>query len=324
MSYRYYIYGMHIESDIEIPEALVDTGKACAETGEAYADSSEISADSSETYAEVCFRLAPMPEPERSELLTKPVDQFTIKKIQDGVVFRIADVADYYVTKDFITVEVRENAIPNDVKCFLLGSACGFMLFLRGMVAIHGGGICHNGKGIVITGESGAGKSTVSNALRELGYEFLADDVCVIDTHNETRINLAYPQQKLCRDAALNKGYSLDDLIYINESRDKFAVRLQDGYKKDGEVFSYLFEIVLTDEEQVSITRLKGYDALQAVIRNVYRGRESASIFGTNPLYMKSVVTITKNVEIYQIKRPKDGDTLDYIVGEVDRIVTGR
>ena len=305
MPYRYYIYGMHVESDIKIEEALVD---------------------SSDNVADVCYRIGQMPEPERTELASFPIDKFTLKRINDGVIFRIADTADYYVTKDCITVSPIDGADSNRIKCFLLGSSSGFMFVLRQMVAIHGGGIAKNGKGVIITGESGAGKSTVANSLRDRGYEFISDDVCVITKkHDEVRINLAYPQQKLCRDAALRMGYSLDELIYINEDRDKFAVRLKDGFRAEGEKFSYLFEIMLSnyenDEDDVSFTELVGHDALAAIIRNIYRGSDAFSLFGIKPMYMKLLLDIAKDIKVYQIKRPKGRDTLDYIVEKLEQVI---
>lgn len=61
---------------------------------------------------------------------------------------------------------------------------------------------------------------------RKLG--FLADDT--VRVHPGTMGMLAepsYPQQKLCRDMALKCGKPLEELIYIDEERDKYAWRRQ-------------------------------------------------------------------------------------------------
>ena len=45
------------------------------------------------------------------------------------------------------------------------------------MVAIHGGVIEIDNKAVIFTGDRGAGKSTLTTALREKGYKFICDFV---------------------------------------------------------------------------------------------------------------------------------------------------
>ena len=67
-------------------------------------------------------------------------------------------------------------------------------------------------KGIIITGTSGSGKSTLTAELISDGAVMLADDMIVTgyDDNGFPTIYPAFPQQKLCRDAAIKKGYDLD------------------------------------------------------------------------------------------------------------------
>ena len=45
---------------------------------------------------------------------------------------------------------------------------------------MHASAIVHEGKAVLFTGISGAGKSTTANAFRLKGYKMLTDDVCPI------------------------------------------------------------------------------------------------------------------------------------------------
>lgn len=301
MIYKYYLYGMYVESEIEIEEAY----------------SVEF-----ENEPEVKITLGQMPEEVNKMYEGRGKDESFLATSVDELVFRIPNVAEYWVTKDKITVNKFEEAKLSDVKCFILGSCFGYCMLLRKKVVMHGGGISKNGKGLIITGESGAGKSTVTDALIGTGYQFIADDVCALSEIDErVHIDMAYPQQKLCRDAAVNKGYDLSELIYINEDRDKFAIRLKDGFLKDGADFDYLFEIVVSEENELSYKKVTGHEKLMLLLRNVYRGEDGFKTWGVPTDYMQKCLKIASTVNIYQIARPKDLNTLPQIVEFIDKII---
>lgn len=241
---------------------------------------------------------------------------------QDELCFRIPNIGDYHIKKD--SIKIRPIAAPDshDIITFLLGSAFGYLMTFRNMVAIHGGAITKNGKGIIVTGESGAGKSTVTNALRTRGYDFISDDVCALsDNGKKMHINLAYPQAKLCRDAALKLGYDLSELIYINEDRDKFAVRLKDRYVPEGMDFDLLFEIVLSDDDKLSFAEIKGTEALKIIHENLYRANDLFQTTGVPPQYMMKCLKSASGAKVFKISRPREGDSLEEILKFVETVV---
>lgn len=299
MAYRYYMYGMHVESEIEIAEAVEDY---------------------TEGIADVVVRLGEMPEEIRKKQEESNEGSSLLFHAR-ALYFRVTDVAEYLVEESLITVRPIADATTQPVKTFLLGSALGYCMVLRKMVVLHGGAVEYHGKGIIVTGESGAGKSTVTNALREKGFQFIADDVCALNENGDKmHINMAYPQQKLCRDAALKMGYELSDLIYINEQRDKFAVRLKDGYLAEGAEFDYLFELQISEDDKLSIERVEGHEKLHTIIRNIYRGESAFQMWGMPPEYMKKCLKIASTIEVYCIKRPAQLGTLPEIVDFITKV----
>ncbi len=301
MSYKYYLYGLNVESEIEIEEAYRREF-----VGE----------------PDVKVAIGEMPQQVQEMYKDKKISDDYSAISRDGMVFRIPNIADYSILKDRITVKPFEGARASDIKCFLLGSSFGFCMILRRILAIHGGAVSKYGKGIIVTGESGAGKSTVSDALIGNGYIFIADDVCAISSSgNKSHINMAYPQQKLCRDAALAKGYDLSELIYINEERDKFAKRLTDGFLPEGADFDYLFELVLSDNDELTFREIQGHEKLMLILRNVFRGEGGFATWGVPPEYMQICLRVASTVKIYQISRPKNLDTLPEIIGFIEEKV---
>jgi hypothetical protein len=322
MSYRYLLYGLNVESEIEIEEA--------------YSKDFEGKAD-------VEVVAGAMPSEVIGIFCEKEPDEACSAISGSALAIRIPGVGDYLVKRDRITVSALDSATKEKVKCFLLGSAFGYCMFLRKQVLLHGGAIARvdaectgyaadgrdvsgGNAGIIITGVSGVGKSTVLDALMERGYKFIADDVCAItDNSGKPHINMAYPQKKLCRDAALKHGYDLAKLIYIGEERDKFAVRLSDGFLPEGTEFKYLFEIVLSDREKqdnnIVVREITGHEKLKAILRNIYRGEDGFALWGISPEYMQKCLKIAAEIQIYQIARPGSVDTLNEILVTIEEIL---
>lgn len=301
MSFKYLLYGLHVESELEIEEA--------------YAQDFDGEPD-------MRIVLGNLPEEVQEMYEDKTEEDTFVASSRDGLIFRIPNVGDYWTTKDLITVHPFGNSKPSDVKCFILGSGFGYAMILRKQVVLHGGGVSKYGKGVVVTGESGAGKSTVTDSLLGAGYDFIADDVCALSENGDRmHINMAYPQQKLCRDAAINKGYDLSELIYINEDRDKFALRLKDGYLPDGMDFDYLFELVISDGEELTFRQVTGTEKLMLLMKNIYRGEDGLEKWGVPPEYMKKCLSVAANIKAYQIARPKNINTLPDIISFIDESV---
>ena len=60
------------------------------------------------------------------------------------------------------------------------------------LIAFHAGAVVSNGNAVLIAGDSGAGKTTTTFNLIELGYEFLCEEVTLVDP--STRLVHPHPQ----------------------------------------------------------------------------------------------------------------------------------
>ncbi len=111
-----------------------------------------------------------------------PLAEGSYYQAADGqFLLRVADVAAYYVTNGGqIVVQPDGKESGHLSRLYLLGTAMGVLLMQRGMVPMHGSTVDINGGGVVFTGVSGAGKSTMAAGLRRLGHSLLADDVSAI------------------------------------------------------------------------------------------------------------------------------------------------
>jgi hypothetical protein len=71
----------------------------------------------------------------------------------------------------------EENADPEWIRLYLDSRVLVALLHQRKILNFHAGSFIHEGKGIMICGETGAGKSSLTVSFSLAGSEFLADDL---------------------------------------------------------------------------------------------------------------------------------------------------
>lgn len=295
MSKFYYkLYGLNIESEVECKELI----------------KSEKSDDDIKVY----FGKAP---DEVYDLIKQGCIGYSTENI---MWMYVKDIAIYYVFdgKNIIIEKQQNNVDVKDIKAYLLGTALGMILIQRNIIAIHGGTILVDNKAITIVGDCGAGKSTLSSALRIKGYPFMADDVSVL-TGN--KVNFSYPQQKLCKDAMKKLGYNLKNYNMIDDDREKYAIPVKDNFVMNLKELKAIFEISITDEnEDVSCEEVIGSEKLNIFMKNIYR-IEIAKTAGIKPIYFRKCLDIVNSIHLYRIKRPDRKFSVSKQIEMVEEVV---
>jgi len=65
----------------------------------------------------------------------------------------------------------------------------------RGLYGLHAGGVCRDGRALLLCGTSGSGKSTLTLALARAGFAFLGDDTLFLAHRPEGLKVLAFPDE---------------------------------------------------------------------------------------------------------------------------------
>ena len=288
MKYYYKVYGLNIESEIKIPELIILEKE-------------------NEPNIDVTIYIGKMAEGINIAKNQGVLEGFRKKEMW----FYIKGIATYYIKNGReIVVEPYRDIDDYYIKTYILGSAFGLLLIQRNIVAIHGGTVVIDDKAIICTGHTGAGKSTLTSALRLNGAKLLADDVSSIDIKDEIMVYPAYPQQKLCGDAVRKLGYDTGDFIRIDEGRDKYAIPSKTEFISEPVKLSAIFEVMVGDIEKVEIRELKGSEKMNTIMKNIYRGYVN-EIAGLDREYFKKFLKITKEINLYRIIRPKDKFTVN-------------
>lgn len=298
--YYYKVYGLNIESEILVPELT-------------FLD------DKIEKNIDVKIYYKTMPD----DIKQKVHEGKKAFYNSQYVWFHIDNVGTYLIENgDTVTIDLCENPDLNILKVYILGSVLGIILLQRNTVAIHGGSIVINNKGCIFTGDKGAGKSTLTTALRQRGYDFVSDDVGAIELSDIPMINPGFGYQKLCEDAMTKLGYDSSKYTpFRSDMNIKYIVPALDNFVSEKVPFKALFEIEQGDTQKVEVVEVTGNEKLQNIIKNVFRIEVLMYSGGISGEYFKKCIEIAKHIKFYKITRPKNQFTVNEQIDIIENII---
>lgn len=177
---------------------------------------------------------------------------------------RIAGIARYLVTGGReIVVEPDANALPLDVRAYLLGAIFVVVCQQRGLLPLHASAIAGKSGVVAFLANSGHGKSTLAAHLAQRGFRVLADDVCLIDVAQPAAMVIpTAPWLKLWRNSLENLGREAKGLDRVFSDDDKYRLPLAPVFEPE----PILKLVFLEDnEESFTTTEIKEVPRVEAV-----------------------------------------------------------
>lgn len=279
--YYYRVYGLNIESDIKM---------------------NELETIDSDSDIDLKIIMG-----QRVEEVKKNRD---FKKDKLNLMVTAKRVAHYYITNgNQILIEAQEDANDEDIIAYLLGWAVGRILIQRNIIAFHAATVVVDGKGIILAGKSGVGKSTLTNRFTADGYKFSSDEISSIKFENgKPHVNPAYCLQKVTELGLERSRYDKDRFFSIRSER--YAIKPKEDYINNVVELSALVDITIGDNESLIFDEVEGSEKMEIILKNVY-GINTARRYGLDKIFFMNALKIAKEVPVFKIIRPKDKDTVD-------------
>lgn len=300
-TFYYQVYGLNIESDIEIKEFIK---KECLENEEV-----------------VRIVLEDVPEEIQQEINQGKGIGFT----EEYIWLSIKNTAIYVMYNGKkIGVYPFEGANEQLLRIYIMCSCLGFIMLQRGHVAIHGSGIEIGSNAVIVTGDRGAGKTTLATALREKGYKILADDVVGIKFEDSPMACWGFPYQKLCEDAMERMGYQKEQYeSFTGDKKTKYMVGIHRAFLEELRPMQAIIEICKGAVEEVTLEEIRGTEKLYYIIKNIYRGEYIKRLSKLDPIYMKRCLVLAKNIKFYRMTRPEEGFSVEEQIKQINQILLG-
>lgn len=295
MYYYYKIYDLKLKSDLEFPQLIVCDDK---------------------TECDMEILSGVMPE----DIIAKS----KIKKYEFGnEISYLVNKTCYMLVENGnkITYILKPNGYVKYLQSYLLGFGMSMIAMQRGMISIHCSALADDDGAILIAGESGTGKSTLATAFIESGYRFMADDMVLVETvKKKVMAKPAFPFQKLCRNIVQEKGYDMNETIYINEEKDKFLVPFKGEFAMKPLPVKAFIYLMTVDSEEVLMDEVKGIDKFNLCINNLFL-RHLLEPESFTPQIGQKCLEAAAGMPMYYIGRPDEKDTYKEVVDKAFEIV---
>ncbi|MBP5250620.1 MAG: hypothetical protein J6Z46_11540, partial [Lachnospiraceae bacterium] len=152
--FLYKLYGMNLESDLELPQLV------------------KLPSEEENKGIDVVIRKGCFPEELKRE-------KSCWSEIKKPVALLSNDTCYLYIENGKgITYELKENSKnPQYLGSYILGWGMTILLWQLGELAIHCSCVANENGAVIISGNSGSGKSTVTEFFLDNGYHLMADDI---------------------------------------------------------------------------------------------------------------------------------------------------
>lgn len=220
---------------------------------------------------------------------------------------QVEGVADYYA---FDGREVEycpgDGADRNSIELYLNGSVYGAILHQRKILPMHGSSFIYNGKGIMLCGEAGAGKSSLTASFCLQGADFLTDDVTpLLLKKGIPYIWALSDSMKLWDTTLLQLGRKHVDLKRIHPEMDKYYYPMNDAAGK----YCRLDQVYVLEEKEtksVAFTELNGQSKFIALRKEIYRCEYIKGMPDNDKIYFQNILDICNTIKVFRVIRPKE------------------
>lgn len=304
--YRYRIYGVILESEFEL-KVLIPVEDEHSPNSEDYA----------ENVIKVSIRHI---EEEVMQILNDHDREYYYIDFNTSAFW---NKAGFYLIRDGkeILVQIKEGYDQETISPWILGFCLSIALLQKGIMTIHCSAVSFNDRGVLISGNSGAGKSSLTGKLLESGCKLMADDVAAIGVEDEQYlVYSAFPYQKLCSNEVEKKQLDKEELIYIDEDKDKYLVPAHSIFESEPQPLDHLFFIVKAPIDVLQIHKMVGFDSFMAVKTNLFLNSLGGS-WQKDQRVINTCMKIASKCEVYMIVRPEDVDTLEEMRDRVMEII---
>lgn len=221
-----------------------------------------------------------------------------------------------------ITYERKEGCNELYLCTYILGWGLSMLALQRGELAIHCSAVSKGSGAVLLCGESGCGKSTMTTALLNSGYQLMADDMTLAEYRKNQGVlaKPAFPYQKLCRDAAMRSGFSTDEMIYIDEDKDKFLVPCKDIFDAEPRQIKAMIVLQRIGGDHVQSRKLQGMETFYACANNLFL-RHLLKEKKYSPAIGEKCLKMASCIPMYLIGRPNGKDTVAEVTEQIFQIL---
>ena len=226
---------------------------------------------------------------------------------QREFVLDIEGIACFYARNgNHIDVMPYKGADHSVVELYLNGSVYGAILHQRKTLPLHGSCFNYQNRGIMICGESGVGKSSLTASFCLNGADFLTDDITpIVFKEGIPTIWVMSDRIKLHADSLTQLNQPIDELTQIGPDWAKFYFPMK-SVSEETVALHHIFVLHVHDQPDVSVRPLAGIEKFAALRNELYRGEYLRGMPESEADYLTQLILLSQHVSVTKISRPAE------------------
>ncbi|MDD5598012.1 MAG: hypothetical protein PHV82_08710 [Victivallaceae bacterium] len=207
-----------------------------------------------------------------------------------------------------ITVKHNSAIDSKEILPFLYGACMGASLYQRGLTPLHGSAVATEKGAVLFIGASGSGKSTITAALINRGYQFICDDIGALRMLDGNPVLLAsHGDLKLWKSALAMLDKSSAGLTPIRSSLEKYFFPVNRKPPRKHYSVYKIYILNVHNKESIELSApLKGKEKFNRVKKHAYR-KKFINGLNRQKTYFSTIMSLLANTEIKSVVRPRTG-----------------
>lgn len=231
------------------------------------------------------------------------------------MVITVAELASYYVANGdrIIIAPLATDMEDRVLRMFVLACAMAGILQQRQQVPLHAAGIVIGDGLTLISGHSGAGKSTTLAGLHEKQYRVFTDDVTVLKQLDDGHVHgiASYPMLKLWEQSL--QALQWDDRSFpVMPGMEKYGIFFHQHFDTQHYPVRKIILLAVAEVNHIRHEQLNGSKAFTSIAQHVYKPvlfRQPA----TRALCFNMIGAMIRQSETHLITRPSYCDPADLL-----------
>ena len=216
-----------------------------------------------------------------------------------------------------IGYQEQEGAMSGCLGQALLGPAMGLLLQQRGLMPLHASALAIDGVAIGIAGDSGMGKSTTAHALHQRQHRLVTDDIAALSCQgDEVIIPPGHAALRLWPDSLLRVSANPSVHERIHADTEKRRVDLDDGIAVEPLRLAGI--VVLCDGDDERLERLSLPRATIELLRHYYYPELTCKVLGPSVL-MQQCGRLAERLQVWRLHRRKLSGSIDKVVRLIEQ-----
>jgi hypothetical protein len=240
---------------------------------------------------------------------------------QNEFVLDIENTARFYAKDgNHIEIMLYPKTDTDTIELYLNGSVYGAILHQRKDLPIHGSSFQYKDKGIMICGESGAGKSSLTAAFCISGSEFLTDDITPIVFENGVPyIWVMSDKIKLWSDSLQALNQNKESLAQIMPDWEKFYLPMPS--KKGTRVsLDHIFILDIHERTDICLRKVEGLDKFTVLRNEVYRKEFLRGMPESESEYLRQIVYMASTIPVTKVSR-HESSSIELVKSELEKYI---